>query len=397
MTAPLLDLARSAPKAARGERPITTWREDLITTAIAFWPITALFFDARGHNNWTGQESFFSTAHLFLYGGLTILGLWIGMLVTKYQLAAGVDPRKTLLPDLKAIPVGYGVAIIGLLVLGIGGPVDLIWHTAYGFEVSVAAIVSPPHLALFFGGLLVSSTGIRSMWAKADLAPDFKTFLPVLLSSILFIAIAGFITMYVSAFNMNVAPTSGFINDLARFKDVHDDQSIALDAGLTGYGDDRWPYLYFSTMHGIASMVITTLILLGPMLLNARRWRMPFGSATIIFLAYGLLMSIMSEYRDAVLLLPLVIAGLAMDLLIQRLGQARADRRVSLGGIRILGTGTAAALWISYYAVLALDKGIGWGPSVWVGAVIVGIMTGFGVAFLVAPPAYGPRLVEAEE
>ena len=54
-------------------------------------------------------------------------------------------------------------------------------------------------------------------------------------------------------------------------------------------------------------------------------------------------------------------------------------------------------LWISYYAVLALDKGIGWEPTLWVGAIMVGIMTGFGVAFLVAPPSYGPRLVDADE
>ncbi len=54
-------------------------------------------------------------------------------------------------------------------------------------------------------------------------------------------------------------------------------------------------------------------------------------------------------------------------------------------------------LWCSYYLVLALHTGIGWEPTMWVGALMVGTMTGFGVAFLVAPPAYGPRLVEAEE
>jgi hypothetical protein len=87
----------------------------------------------------------------------------------------------------------------------------------------------------------------------------------------------------------------------------------------------------------------------------------------------------------------------SVDLLQQRLGRQRSDGRVTLGGIRIVGTAAAAVLWISYYAVLALDKGIGWEPTLWVGALFVAIMTGFGVAFLIAPPAYGPRLVEAEE
>jgi hypothetical protein len=393
----LADLARSAPAAARGARPITTWREDLITMAIAFWPITAMFFDGRGHNNETGQESFFSIAHLFLYGGLTVVGLWIGALVTRYQIQGGVDPRKTLIPDLKLIPVGYGVAISGLITLGIGGPADLIWHSAYGFEVGVDAIYSPPHLALFFGGLLLCSTGIRSMWAKQDIVLDFKGFLPVLLSTILFIGVAGFITMYLSAFMTNVTPTSDFVNDYARFKDTHDDQSISLNGGLTGYGDDLWPYYYYSASHGIASMIVTTLVLLGPILLLLRRWSVPFGAVTVIFLGYGLLVNIMSEYRDIVLIVPLIITGLAIDFLQKRFGGQRADGRLTLGGIRAIGPAAAAVLWISYYAVLALDKGIGWEPTLWVGAVIVGIMTGFGVAFLIAPPSYGPRLVEADE
>ncbi len=300
MSTQLKDMARSAPAAARGARPVTTWREDLITMAITIWPITAMFFDGRGHNNETGQESFFSIAHLFLYGGMTALGIWIGVLVTRYQIAGGVDPRKTLIPDLKLIPVGYGVAILGLLTLAVGGPVDFIWHAAYGFEVGVDAIYSPPHLMLFFGGLLVSSTGIRSMWAKQDIALDLKGYAPVLLSTILFIGVAGFITMYLSAFMTNVTPTSDFVADYQdRFKDTHDDQTISLNAGLAGYGDDLWPYYFYSASHGMASMIITTLVLFGPILLNLRRWAVPFGAQTLIFTGYGLLVSIMTSYRDS--------------------------------------------------------------------------------------------------
>lgn len=392
----LTDLARSAPKAARGARPATTGREDLVTMVLALWPITAMFFDGRGHNNETGQESFFSTAHMFLYAGATVLGLWIALLVVRYQLRAGVDVRRFMV-DFAAIPVGYGVAIIGLGVLTVGGPWDLIWHEAYGFEVSVDAIYSPPHLTLFFGALLVASTGIRSMWAKRDIAPDLRTFAPVILSSILFIGVSGFITMYLSAFMTNATPTSAFMEDIERLQDVRFDESISLNAGLTGYGDELWPYYFYSASHGIASMIITTLILLGPALLLLRRWRVPFGAVTLIFTGYGLLVNIMTEYSDIVLIIPLILAGLSIDLLQQRLGRARGDGRVSLGGIRIVGTAAAAVLWCTYFAVLALDKGIGWEPSLWVGALAVGIMSGFGLAFLIAPPAYGPRLVEGDE
>lgn len=396
MATHLSEMARGAPSAIRGARPLTAWRDDLITMALTVWPITAMFFDGRGHNNETGQESFFSVAHLFLYAGATVVGLWITWVVIKHQLAAGVDVRR-LMVDFRAIPVGYGVALIGLGILAVAGPWDLVWHEIYGFEVGVDAIYSPPHLSLFFGALLVSSTGIRSMWAKADIAPDLRTFAPVILSAILFIGVAGFITMYLSAFMTNVTPTSDFWNDLRNFNDVRSNQAIDVNSGLTGYGDDAWPYNFYSVSHGIASLVITGLILLGPTLLILRRWRVPFGAFTLIYAGFGLHVNIMTEYRDIVLIVPLILAGLSADLLQRRLGMQRADGRISLGGIRLAGTVIAAVLWASYLAVLALDKGIGWEPTLWVGALMVGVMTGFGVAFLIAPPAYGPRLVEADE
>jgi hypothetical protein len=392
----MIDAARGAPKAIRGARPMASWRDDLITMALLIWPVTAMFFDGRNHNNETGQESFFSIAHLVLYAGATVVGLWIAGVVVRHQIAAGIDVRRLMI-DFKAIPVGYGVAIIGLGILTVAGPWDLIWHEIYGFEVGVDAIYSPSHLALFFGALLVASTGIRSMWAKADIAPDLRTFAPVALSASLFIAVSGFITMYLSTFMTNVTPTSDFRADLANFNDVRSDQTISVNSGLAGYGDDKWPYDFYSVSHGMAAMIITGLILLGPTLLILRRWRVPAGAFTLIYLAFGLLVNIMSEYRDIVLIIPLILAGGTVDLLQRRLGMQRADGRISLGGIRIAGTVTAAVLWCSYYAVLAIDKGIGWSDTVWVGALLVGIMTGFGVAFLIAPPAYGPRLVEAEE
>ncbi len=388
-----METARDAPKAIRGVRPMTTWREDLITMALTLWPITAMFFDGRNHNNEVGQESFWSDAHLFLYGGATVLGLWIASIVFRYQIAAGVDVKRVMV-DFKAIPVGYGVAIIGLTILAIAGPWDLIWHEIYGFEVGVDAIYSPSHLCLFFGALLVTSTGIRSMWAKADIAPDLKEFAPVVLSAMLFIGVSGFITMYLSTFMTNVTPTTDFVNDLKNFNDVRSDQTIGLNPGLTGYGDDKWPYQFYSVSHGMASMIVTTLVLLGPVLLMLRRWRVPAGAFTLIFFGYGLLVNIMTEYRDIVLIIPLILAGVAADVVQARV--AKPGERLTLGGIRIAGPVIGAVLWLSYYGVLALDKGIGWTPTQWVGALFVGFMTSFGVAFLIAPPAYGPRLVEAD-
>ena len=101
----------------------------------------------------------------------------------------------------------------------------------------------------------------------------------------------------------------------------------------------------------------------------------------------------MTEYRDWPLIISLTLAGLAIDLIQRRTG----EKRLTLGGIRTTGPIAAAVLWISYYAIMALDKGIGWEPTLWVGALMIGVLTGFGVAFLIAPPSYGPRLVDASD
>jgi hypothetical protein len=396
LTAKLADTARGAPAAAMGKRPTTTWREDLFTMILAFWPITALMFDGHNHDNKTGQESFFSLAHIFLYVGMSALALWVAIIVTRYQLRAGVNPRQ-LIPDLKEIPVGYGVAIIGFCVLGVGGPADFAWHSVYGFEIGVDAIYSPPHLMLFFGGLLVSSTGLRSMWAKRDIAPTWARFAPVALSAILFIGVIQFTTMYMSAFMTNISMTDAFHQDIVKnFHDVAANQNIGLVPGIKGFGDNLWPYTYFATGHGVASTIVTTVELLGTILLMMRRWRLPSGAVTVIFIGFALLFNIITAYNDFVILIvPLILAGITIDLLQARLGTGPGGR-VTLGGIRVVGTLGALVLWLSYYLVILARDGIGWTTAVTCGAIAVGAIAGFGTAFLIAPPSYGPRLVEGD-
>ncbi|HEX6620166.1 MAG TPA: hypothetical protein VF024_10935, partial [Solirubrobacteraceae bacterium] len=285
----------------------------------------------------------------------------------------------------------------GLCILGIAGPWDLIWHSVYGFEVNVEAIVSPPHLSLFFGGLLVSSTGIRSMWAKRDLAPDFRSFLPAFVSAWLFTAMLGFITMYTSAWMTDVPPTTAFNDDIKNnFHDVVTNQHIGLTEGLRGYGDNLFPYHYYTVAWTLGALVISTLVLLGPTLLMLRRWRVPAPAFTLIYLLFGLQTCVMTQYRDPWMLIPLVIAGATVDLLQTRLAPGP-GQRLTLGGIRLIGPLTALALWATYFVVLAVHLGIGWKTPTWLGAIVIAVMAGFGVAFLVAPPSYGPRLVEGGE
>jgi len=118
-TTRLIDSVREAPASGDGVRPTTTWREDLTAMIIAVWPITALFFDGRNHNNKTGQESFFSVAHMCCtrHDRLRDLRRDVDQQVPG-EVGRQPEPRSF---DFKAIPVGYGVSIIGLCILGVAG------------------------------------------------------------------------------------------------------------------------------------------------------------------------------------------------------------------------------------------------------------------------------------
>ncbi|HSE45781.1 MAG TPA: hypothetical protein VLA89_10700 [Gemmatimonadales bacterium] len=51
----------------------------------------------------------------------------------------------------RALPVGYGLSGLGALIFAAGGMTDLIWHTIFGIEAHVEALLSPTYLVLALG------------------------------------------------------------------------------------------------------------------------------------------------------------------------------------------------------------------------------------------------------
>src|ERR1700687_2095845 len=57
----------------------------------------------------------------------------------------------------QVLPTGYGLSLLGCVLFGIGGVIDMFWHLRFGIEVSLAALISPPHLLLMLAlGLIVT-------------------------------------------------------------------------------------------------------------------------------------------------------------------------------------------------------------------------------------------------
>jgi len=53
-------------------------------------------------------------------------------------------------PWSRALPAGYGLSLLGVLIFAAGGIGDMIWHVLFGIEADVEALLSPTHLLLGF-------------------------------------------------------------------------------------------------------------------------------------------------------------------------------------------------------------------------------------------------------
>ncbi|WP_164744347.1 hypothetical protein [Paenibacillus xylaniclasticus] len=47
------------------------------------------------------------------------------------------------------------------------------WHTAFGIETDTAALLSPPHLTLLIGGVLIPSSPFRAVWNDSPESPSW--------------------------------------------------------------------------------------------------------------------------------------------------------------------------------------------------------------------------------
>jgi hypothetical protein len=95
----------------------------------------------------------------------------------------------------QAIPFGYVQSVIGVAALLVGGALDALWHSIFGFEHQLDLLLSPPHLFLLTGLFFLITGPVRSGLARAD-AKNLLDQLPMLVSLGLAFEIAQFVTQY---------------------------------------------------------------------------------------------------------------------------------------------------------------------------------------------------------
>jgi hypothetical protein len=331
-------------------RPRTGWIEDMVLVLACGWAIAGMVLDAWAHTH-QRLESFFTPWHGVLYSGFVVVMAWMAWVALRARLLHRVA---------EAVPVGYGLGLVGVVLFLVSAAGDGIWHTLFGVEVGIEAQFSPTHIGLFLGALLIFTTPLRAAWSSSEPgpAPTIRAFLPALLSLTWTTLLVQFLFLYVSAFREDAPGRPGAI-------------LAAIPA-----------YLEIARANGLVSVQVTNLLLLGPLLLVLRRWRPPFGTATLLFGMVAVLVAAVDEFARWEVVVAALVGGLAADWLIVRSARWPNPTRAH----RAIATGTPLVLWAAYFLAVQARWGIAWSAELWAGSILFAALGGLALSLLMVPP-----------
>ncbi len=260
----------------------------------------------------------------------------------------------------QALPVGYLPALAGIGIFLAAGVSDLIWHELFGIESNVEALLSPTHLGLAVGVVLIQSGPLRAAALRRNWPLDrWSRALPPLLCATLMLTALTYMTQ--------------FINPL----------------GLTGAAADyRAEHGRVTPSLDIGGMLLHTALLVGTLLLVTRRWRWPTGSITLI-VGLNAAMMVFVCYDTLApdpiwLILAAFAAGAGSELTFHLLRSAPEVTRV-----RAFAVMTPVLFSLFYYLTLIVaGGGIWWSVHLWTGAIVLAGIAGLLVSVLLVPPGW---------
>ncbi len=135
----------------------------------------------------------------------------------------------------------------------------------------------------------------------------------------------------------------------------------------------------------VAAILLQSALMTGLILLAVWRWRLPFGSLTLVLTLNALLMSALEQHFYFVQVG--FIAGLAADLLLHWLQpSARQPAR-----FRLFAALLPAIFYLTYFLAVLLRAGIWWSVHLWTGAIVMAGIVGWLLSHLLVPPGTANR------
>jgi hypothetical protein len=320
--------------------------DDLAAALFSTWVVVGLFVDGWAHNA-DKPETFWTPWHAVLYSGFVTGVAWFA--ATDWQLRRRGTPRQ---PD--------RLAWLGFGLFGVGGVADMVWHSLFGVEADVEALLSPSHLLLMIAGLLLVTGPIRSARTRPDPPPTWRAwreFAPAAVGITLAVAVVAFFVQFATVLHLDES-------------DVFSANAETSDEifGVGGQG---------AQVYGIVSILLPTALLVGALVWTTNRWpRPPAGTFTLIFGATAVLMAGLEGFERLVLVLPVAFAG------------ALADAMVTEGrDIRVVATIVPVVMWTGWFTVYHAVWGLRWPAELPAGSVVLTGLVGFGLSLLTPRPA----------
>jgi hypothetical protein len=313
------------------EDVLSPW-ESALGLGFGLWMVVGLFLDGWAHDD-ARPESFFTPWHAVLYSGFAATAIAAVSVVVRRRTAGRTVSE--------AIPPGHAVTLVGLGVFALGGVGDLLWHEVLGIEVGVEALLSPSHLVLLAGGVLVLSAPLRAGIAAGPDDHRLGVVVPIVLDLVLLVGVGGFFLAYLSPF-VNDAASQRF--DPQRIPHEHPSSDV----------DELQQLL------GVGSILVTTVLLVLALVYLVHRWSPPPGSVTLLVGGSVLLLTMIDQFDEWFVVLAGVAAGATIDSLWRRVGASTA-----------IGVGLAV-LWAGYFVTHGLvGDPVGWSAELVGGSVVL--------------------------
>ncbi len=342
-----------APRAAGNTKRIDGPGFDWMMILSSIWFLSGLLIDGWAHTHGKVDQTFFTPWHAIFYSGFAatagiILAAWTINHRRGYSWA-------------EAIPTGYRLTLIGAAIFAVGGAFDLVWHTVFGIEVDIEALFSPSHLILGVGLFLIMSGPFRAAWQRTESKTSgFFANLPMLLSLVFTLSVCTFLTFPLHSFHNEFA--GGSLSDTSR-------------SGLL-------------TIAGMSSVLFESALLMGFVLVAIRRWKLPFGSLTLLLTINTAALAVVSSHWW--ILLVAIPTGLLGDIFI-RMFNPSVENRTSL---RVFAFGFPATLYLLYFIGLNLTEGVWWRIHLWGGAIALAGVVGLLLSYVMVSPL--PKMGELE-
>ncbi len=330
---------------------------------LSAWFLGGLYLDGWAHSHGRVDNTFFTPWHAVFYSGFSAVTLLLGFAVVRGILSGHAWHS--------ALPRGYELALVGTPLFALGGVGDLIWHTVFGIEDGIDALLSPTHLILAASMALILSAPARAAWLATDAGRSQSAAsagqgtsqisaripIPALISVVFTLSLVTFMTQF----------GHPYVYILAR----------------TGYDDTRQAL-------GVSAIMLQSALLIGFVLMMLRRWRLPFGSLTFMI---GLNAALMNVIEDRYWVIGVgLAAGLLSDILLALLRPSPAR----LWALRLYALAIPALLYLIYFLTLIRIDRVVWSIHLWMGTVVMAGLVGLGMSLLICRNADGVARVELE-